>query len=264
MSRHFEKKGALGLFRRFSAKGSTFQLAFGEASKFTIESPVKCRSAAEAARMVGTWSRWALEAGFAEVPIGAGTLGILFHLEAPLGPGRVRDDEGRNVYFDADACAASSLKQGQRVVLEGVKRNPRLEVAFMFDSKLQAKRLVASPVPVWSRFKATPDLDAKTRERLLVLAGPAIGGCQERKGTLAKTPIGSLIFAYERGVHRLLKRDKGADAYFVFSEAVLTSKLTRAVSTTQLQVEKFCAPIPAALRRELEQRLGLGAKPAKL
>jgi hypothetical protein len=101
MRRHFEKKS--GLFRRIETSGATLRLAFGKASEGTTRVSVKCRTRAEADRLAETWSRWALEAGFAEIGLERGTPGILFHLAGPKGPGRVRDDEGRNVFFDPSA-----------------------------------------------------------------------------------------------------------------------------------------------------------------
>ncbi len=259
--RHFERKGALGPFRRFGARGATFELEFGEASKFTRRAKVKCRSEAEARRLVALWSRWALEAGFAEVALESGTPGILFYLATPLGSGRVRDDEGRNVHFAAAAVAPGMrLKQGQRVVLRGVMRNAKLKASFTFGSKLDAKALLPFPAPRWSEFRAQPDLDAKTRKALLRLAGPGIAdGSGSRKLGAAKP--GALLYAYAKGVHRLLVREPYDDTEMVFTEPVLDSKLQRLSGTIDMQVAKFCEPIPAALRRELERRLGLGAAP---
>jgi hypothetical protein len=256
--RHFEKKG--GLFRRIESKGSTLSLALGRASEGTERVSVKCASALAARRLADTWSRWALEAGFAEIPLEEGTPGVLFFLSQPRGPGRVRDDEGKNVYFEPEAAASvAKLAQGQRVLLQGVRERAKLRVEWMFGSRLAAEKLVGFQATPWNKYKQLPDPSAKIRAALAKLAGPRLEGWHVAAPALPKkVAVGTLIFAYEKGVHRFLGREPGDDEDLVHTEPVLTSKLTRQSGPPQIQVVKFCAPLPEKFRREAEKRFGLG------
>ena len=275
---HFEKKsnverGIFGLFRRLEVSGSTFRITLGAASEWSKRFAVETGSAAAARRLAGAWSRWALDAGFAEVPLEAGTAGIVFHLETPKGPGRVRDDEGRNVLFDPDAAGDSSFRHGQRVVLQGVRKYRGASPDFMFGSKLRADRLIPFPVVSWSRFKARPGPTAKILKSLAAPArdprprerGAARGrraGADLEKGL----PFGTLVFAFEAGVHRFLARTsvlavpsrRRLRGDFVITEPVLSRTLQRRSGRMTSQVATFCEPIPAALRRELERHFALG------
>jgi len=265
--RHFEKKGSLGLFRRIEASGSTLDVALGEASIRTQHFTVELESAPAARRLADTWSRWALDAGFAEIPLERGTPGIVFHLETPLGPGRVRDDEGRNILFEPTAVASSSLRQGQRVVLQGVRARRKASVGFMLGSKLQADRLLPFPVTPWKRFKARPGPSAKVSKLLAALAGGRITGSRVvygrelgvGSGLDERLPCGTLIFAYRPGVHRFLSRTPGNEnGDFVISEPVLGATLQRVSGPLMSQVASHCEPVPVVFRRALEKHFGLG------
>jgi len=234
-------------------------LALGRASEGMERISVKCASALAARRLADTWARWALEAGFAEIPLEDGTPGIIFFLSQPSGPGRVRDDEGKNVYFEPDAARGiAKLAQGQRVLLQGVRSQPRLRVEWMFGSKLVAKSVLPFPAVSWSKYKQLPDPSAKVRAKLAKLAGERLEGWHVDAPALPKkVAVGTLIFAYEKGVHRFLGREPGGDEDLVHTEPVLTSKLTRQSGPPQIQVVRFCAPLPEKFQRSAESVFGL-------
>jgi hypothetical protein len=261
-ARHFEKRGRLRLFRRIGAAGPVLKLAIGTSGYSTTLVSVKYPSARAAQRAAGVWARWALEAGYAEVALGACIPGVLSTLKGPGGPGRVRTDEPEDVYFAAGAAVAPALAVGQRVLLEGVRRRPGLEVDFMFGSDFEARRVLPFPETKWSRFSARPDPDERTRRSLLALAGDAIGGHARRARPLADARCGSLIYAYEKGIHRFLKtgRLKGVGAV-VFHEAVLTSALKRQSSPVLECIPAFCELVPEKLAAQLERHNGLGNTP---
>ncbi len=262
--RHFEKKGRLRLFRRVGTRGSTLKLELGAAAEGMTTVSEKHSSPAAARAAAGVWCRWALEAGFAEVALERGLPGVVYSPQGPAGPCRVRTDAREDVYCAKGAALLPALEIGQRVVVEGVRRHPGLEVAFMFGSELEARRVVAFPEPRWSQFKAREDLSEKARRPLVALAGPALLGHARRERPLAALRPGSLIFAFEKGVHRYLKtvRVKGTGA-LVHYEPVLTSQLKRQSFHVLTCLADFCEPVPAELRRELERLLGLGLKPER-
>src|SRR5262249_30553563 len=101
-------------------------------------------------------------------------------------------------------------------------------------------------------------LDAGTRRALLRLAGDALSGKQKRHRPLGEVPPGALIFAYERGVHRFLRRAKlPRVGTVVLHEPVLTSKLEPQSGEVLSCVPGFCELVPPRLARELAARLGL-------
>jgi hypothetical protein len=143
-------------------------------------------------------------------------------------------------------------------VLEGVRRDPSLAFDFMFGSTLRARRLTAFPAPRWDALRPT-ELDEKTRRTLVARAGDAISGKQVRSRPLGRVPCGALVFAYEKGIHRFLKKTKLARVgEVVLYEPVLTSKLERQSGVVLSCVPTFCELVPAPITRELDRRLGLG------
>jgi hypothetical protein len=256
--RHFEKNTRTRLFRRFSVQGSTLELALGAASEGTTHVSIRHRSGREAQRAADAWVRWALDAGFAEVTLEDGAVpGVVRWLDGPTGPGRIRTDEPADVFFAAGA-AAEPLEVGERVVLDGIQKKRGLDVEWMFGSKLAARGVRPFPDPRWSRFRPRPDPPEKTRRKLAALAGDAVQGHTRRARPLGRVACGTLILAYEKGVHRLLAIAKGHEDDVVTYEPVLTSAWKRQSTQPLTCVAAFCEPVPEALRRELERTYGLG------
>jgi hypothetical protein len=259
MKRHFEKPGTLRLFRRVTIRGTVVAVAVGRASEGETTFTIRCRSTGEARRTAETWARRALEAGFAEVELPAGIPGVVRTLEGPSGPGRVRIDACKDVYFAVEACGVAKLRIGQRVVAQGVQRSPGLKVDYLFGSKLEARRVLEFPRIDPRRCMPAPDPGARARRTLVTLAGPAILGHQRRAKPLIAAAAGDLIFAYEKGIHRFLKFGRlPGTGRVVFHEAVLTSGFARQASPVLTCAPEFCETLPASLKRAIEAQPGLG------
>jgi hypothetical protein len=124
----------------------------------------------------------------------------------------------------------------------------------MLGSTLDARRLVPFPAPVM-KARAPRRLGAKLRRTLLAAAGEAISGKQTRAKPLGQVPAGALIFAYERGVHRFLKRAKlPRVGTVVLHEPVFTSKLEPQSGEVLSCVPGFCELVPPRIARSLGGR----------
>lgn len=260
--RHFEKKGAMRLFRRVGTKGSTLLVEVGAASEDTHRVSQRFPSAKAAGKAAEAWARWSTDWGYAEVFYDAGeTAGIVRGLEGPRGPGRVRTDSREDVYFAEGAASELDLEVGDRVLVRGIRAKARPAAKFMFGSKLACESVRAFPEPRWSQWRAAPELPEKTRRALQKLAGPGIAGEESSEGgrrrPLGKLAPGALIYSYEKGVHRFLSKEPGKDG-LVYSEPVLDSKLGRQSFRVLECLAEFCEPLPKRFRRELERHLGLG------
>ncbi len=255
--RHFEKKG--GLFRELEVRGATLKLTVGRAANDVVAVSMRQRSPAEAKRRLDAWARLALDAGFTELELPPGRFGVVSTLETPTGPGRIRLDGPEDVYFDSPPAGPLPLRIGQRVLVQGVRTDPRLDVEYMAGSKLRARSVLAFPRPRWNQHLA-PGADARAQRLLARLSGKALLGHQRRARPLPKdVPCGALIFAFEKGIHRFLKLGHLPDVgTVVWYEPVLTATFQRQGAPPLSCIPEFCERLPPALVRELESRLGLG------
>jgi hypothetical protein len=258
--RHFEAKG--GLFRELDVRGSTLTLTIGRAAEDVKTMSMKHRSPVEAKRRMDAWARLAIDAGFTELKLPFGKLGSVFRLEKPEGPGRIRLDGGDDVYFDTRPAGPLPLRKGQRVLVQNVRTDPRLEIEYMSWSKLRAGSVLAFPKPEWNQHRPRPGADPETRKLLSRLAGWAIRAeDQERAQPLpADVPCGALIYASKKGIHRFLKRTGPGvtGMVLVLHEPVLTTTFQRKVGRPESSFPEYCERVPPELVRELEARMGLG------
>lgn len=255
-TRHFEKKGKLCLFRRFATRGPALVLAIGRGGEDEDRFTIRCRSAKAAESLSDVWSRWALGAGYAEVELPAGELGVVAALESPQGPGRIRLDRREDVQFLKSKALA--LQVGSRVLVTGVHDVKNLRASYMFNSTLRAKGVAAFPTPKWSEFPAAAEPSAAIRKSLGRIAGAAILGKIEKKGAFPRGLVpGALIYSYEKGVHRFLSSGGSKDEYYVTSEPVLTSNFRRQSGPPAACISYYCTPIPSRLSREIGKHFGL-------
>lgn len=260
--RHFEKRGKLGLFRRFGVEGRELRLVIGQAGEGDHRFTVTAKSPAAAEKELERWSQWALDAGYALVALPAGVrLGVVATTESPRGPGRIRLDERDDVLFTG---APFDVAAGDRVMVEGVHRGAKRVPDFMFGSRLRAKRVLAFPKVDWKAFPLKPIPPAGVRARLAKKAGkPLLGKWtweDEPEGPVFPKGVkpGDLIFAYEKGVHRFLRyAGTKRGGMLVTSEPVLTSTFERTSFMPSDAMESFCKPLPAALAREISRLYGL-------
>lgn len=257
-SRHFEKKGQLRLFRRFATRGAMLDVVIGMGGESDDRISIRCRSATDAERVSGIWSTWALDAGYAEVALPPGVLGVIATVESPSGPGRIRLDQRKDVQF-LETNALGALEVGDRVVVTGVHRVPGLRAGYMFGSKLRARAIARFPETKWSAFKAKPEPGAAIKKSLERIAGAAISGATERAKAFPKDlRPGALIYGYEKGVHRFLRYGgTKRGGFYVLSEPVLTSNFRRTSGPTSNGISTFYEVVPARLAREITRHFGL-------
>ena len=257
-SRHFEKNGKQHLFRRFATHAATLDVVMGMGGEWDKRISIRCRSAADAKRVSGIWSTWALDAGYAEVALPAGVLGVIATLESPSGPGRIRLDHREDVQL-LETKTLGALEVGDRVIVTGVHRVPGLRARYMFGSTLRARGIARFPETKWSAFKAKPEPGAAMKKSLERIAGAAIAGKTERATAFQKDcRPGALIYTYEKGVHRFLRHGgTKRGGLYVLSEPVLTSNFRRTSGPPSDCISSFCAPIPVRLAREISRRYGL-------
>lgn len=255
--RHFEKKGKLGLFRRFDVRASRLSLVIGQAGEGDHRLAIAFRSAAAAHAALERWSRWALDAGYAEVALPDGvTLGVVAYAKTPRGPGRIRLDERVDVQF---LDAPFDVEAGDRVMVEGVRRAGKRPADYMFGSTMRATRVFPFPDVKWAAFKPKPEPSAAIRRALEKKAGKALLGRWQYDGKFPRgVEPGDLIFGYEKGIHRFLEHTstkRGGD--WVLSEPVLTSNFKRQSYAASSGAAWFYRPVPPALAREIATRFGL-------
>jgi|GEM_PF-4115665 len=252
---HLEKPRGLRPFRRVELKGSTVTLVVGKAGGDALRVRIPKRSASAAERECRKWIGWALADGFEEIPLPKGAkLGRLSYLVGPEGPGRLRLDGPKDVYFSAEASGGHTWKVGQRVVVQGVQLDPKVaKVDFLFGSTLRARQVSPAPRPLPNTSPKRRPFAAQAARALIKLAGPAIEGHARHGKALGKLEPGRLLFAYDKGVHRFLAlKHAGWDSKRVVYEAAFTSQLAPAKeSFEQFCLEEFCAPLPKALEAAL-------------
>ena len=228
---------------------------------FTAE----CRSAAEAAQLVTRLNRWSELAGLQPFDLGPLKPGIVYTLKGPQGPGRVRLDNRDDVYFDPAAVDGVTLKQGSRVLVGEVRTDGALDVDFMFGSRLQAGRVSAFPTAQPTKAAA---LAPEAREKLMGVAGPALGGWNAARKVRTERPrkvalaMGDLVYGFGAGIHLYLgvapSQRRGADELPLVSYLpLLSSKLTLVATGDDSCMWGMCEAIPARLREGLEKAFGL-------
>ncbi|MBI2898767.1 MAG: hypothetical protein HYY17_01140 [Planctomycetes bacterium] len=95
MTRHFEKRGRLRLYRKVQVNGPAVLLAFGMAGERDVEVRTECASPAGARAAAERRAGLATGAGFAEVGVGSGTPGVLRCFRGGGGRTRPRRTNGR-------------------------------------------------------------------------------------------------------------------------------------------------------------------------
>lgn len=253
--RHFEKRGRRNLSRRIATSGAKLRVTLGLAADYEQTFTATFETAARAERAAERWAIWALNDGYAEVARPRGELGRVSALEEPAGRGRIRTDRGRNVYFDRESTSPNVLRQGERVIVQGISKDPELKLDFLFGSQLRARRVVPFPAVDWKRHKVAPDMTPAQQRKLLAAIGDAIEGHRARESRMKAVPMGVLIFAYEKGIHRLLggTKDRAGNFVRVLYEPVFSSKLARMGGPlSSWCISEFCTSVPRPLARELQ------------
>jgi hypothetical protein len=252
---HFEKAAKdRPPFRVVEQHGKRLELRLGRASEEPASVKLSFRSAAEAARAGEKWAHRFRCAGFSgfEIPKGCAP-GIVYSVQGPGGPGRVRVDGSEDVLYPAGTAEGLKLKVGLRVMVEGIRTASGRPPDFMFGSKRVAKRLLPFPKPVLSPI-VVPELRASVRRELAALAGPGLNGHQRFPEKLRGAKPGDLIFSYEKGVHRFICAKPAADVdEIVYYEPLFTSDFKLQSGWVLQCIRDFCAPLPPKLVARLER-----------
>lgn len=249
---HLEKKsGKEHPYRIIQTTGSVFKLIYGRASDTQSEVEVRFNSTKECGKMANNWLMWYKSFGYKEVAFTEGVPGVLYYFESQDGPGRVRIDGGANVYFPKGGIQFKSPKQGQRVLVHQIKKDPRLNVDFTFGSKYVATKLTSFP-KTSSKIDKEITFSEVERKSLTQLYGSLMMGHEKHSQRLTKPYCGDFIFAFEKGVHRFLKFDKIPDVgKVVVYEPCFTSNFKSQSGWVTYCIPDFCAHIP----RELSQKI---------
>ena len=254
IDRRFERRGTRNRSRRIRTSGTKLIVTIGLAGYEEKTFTQTFKSAGQAARAAERWATWALNDGFAEVQLPNGLLGQVSTLESPGGPGRVRTDSRRDVYFDRPAASPNTFKVGDRVIVEGASKDSRLKVDYLFGSKLRTSRVFPFPAVDWKRHKVAADLATAVRRKLISTIGDTIDGFHLYPSRMKPVPLGTLIFTYDRGIYRFLgaTKDRAGNAAMVTYEPVFSSKLTRLNGEMLRCGSEGCKPVPRAIARELQ------------
>lgn len=242
---HFEKRtGKQFHYRSMKRKGSSLVIVInGDSSGNCHEFQVKCKSLMNAKRMEKFWQQLFTDRGFVQIGIGEEVVGAISMLQSPQGPGRIRRDGlGEDLYFSKESTQNVSFKQKERVLCESLKKNSKPKADFMFGSKWETKSIKKFPKVDWKKLKSLQPLKAGDKSKLAKAYQQAVSKAEF--GNAKSFKSGDLIFAYHKGVHRVLSVEKSPESFIVYYEPVFDSKFNRMTYGYTMAVENFCALLP--------------------
>lgn len=242
---HFEKRiGKNFHYRSIVRKGSSLAIVIGDSNGGFHEFQVKCKSVANAKKVEKNWHQLFMDRGFVQIGTGDAIVGVISTLQSPEGPGRIRrDGPGEDLYFSKVTTQNVLFKQKERVLCEGVKKNAKPKSDFMFGSKWEANLVKKFPKVDWKKIKPLESLKPVDKAKLMKAYKEAISKAEFSNAKSFKS--GDLIFAYDKGVHRVLSVKKYPGGFMVTYEPVFDSKFNRVTYGYTMAIEKFCAPLPA-------------------
>lgn len=239
----FEKKGKSSLSRHLWTKGKTLHILFSQDASKVFELKLKLPRTSDISDETSFWSDSFRQAGFTEFLIQDGHAGSVAYIDPENESGRIRADAFGDVYFSQVSNHAKSAKQSLRVLVHDVFTNPELDVPFMFGYKLEASKVTNFPKGQSHSIQEIPE---KKRVTLLKKLGTLLDGSKRSDEKNEFTP-GQLIFAYQKGIHRYLGKQKKT----VYYEEIYNSKLLRQPGFVYCSIAEFCHPVPEEILKQL-------------
>jgi hypothetical protein len=244
----FEKKGKNHYARRMQISNSNLTLHFAQnGDEVSVDLRFKNANAAENAGQY--WQCSFANAGFDDFGIVDGIPGTVCTVTGSRGPGRIRVDGAiDDVYFAENMHELKSIKQGMRVLVSGIHKNGKRKESFMLGSTLEASKIRGYPEIVTAN--VVKEMPLNDRQRQILLAGEALQGHQKFQGS-KDFQTGDLIFAFDKGVHRFIKK-KGKNIYY---EELFNSQFKRQPGMILECIEEFCTVIPKQQQIFLKQHI---------
>jgi hypothetical protein len=248
--RHYEViRGRNRLFWRLGIDSRVVKMCWGRVANGEECSELACATEEEARRTMERWIRRLLATGYAEVELPRGSPGEVRWVEGSRGPGWIRLDTRQDVHYEPGSVEPPELEIGMRVIVQAPRPYDGPDANTVHKGKLEAGQVVAFPEMRRRKAKKMPDPDERTRAALAKLAERDTAHPQQDRDF----KVGDIVFAWEKGVHRLLKVDDQQQAHF---DPLFTSNFKWRLSPVLTCHIQFCTKVSPELRDRIESLEG--------
>jgi hypothetical protein len=233
----FEKKGALRLSRQIVLDKEKVEIKYCQGGSLEAEINSHFASIEEASYYLEKIAGSFRSAGFNEHDNpNQGCIGTIAHLESPLGIGRIRVDAIGDVFFEPKNHVLKKLKQGQRVLVFGIKESAKPAAPFMFNSRLVATEVQLLPT---GKKHSKSELPDAVRSEIIKLAGDSLKGFRTQKKIDHLFQIGQLVYGFYPGIYRIIQIKNDS----IICEELYNKKLLRASGALNQWAPNFCRPL---------------------
>lgn len=232
----FEKKGVMGLARQIILQKNEVVVQYCQQGSLISEVKTRLKNPTQARVYFEKMSDNFRDAGFNELDNESGGLiGTVAYIDGATGLGRIRADALGDVLFESKNDSAQKLKQGQRVLVLGVKRKSKSKLPFMFNSPW-----VATEVHTLRAHKkhSKKELSVGACKKMIQEAGDSLKGFQTQKKFKKPFKVGQIVYGYYPGIYRIVEI-KGP---MVKCEEIYNAKLVRAGGAVHSWLATFCRP----------------------